>query len=103
MGRVEQRKQIRKKRKRARFLIICLLIFMILGLVATDYAIREMLAIEESRVIGFTRELDNYKIYFMGEEFFIEYDRIEQVREEIYSFSKDQIEGIQDWIGNRIR
>ncbi|SDK37330.1 hypothetical protein SAMN05660472_01139 [Natronincola ferrireducens] len=55
------------------------ILFLILGIVSVDYALREMLALNEIRAIGYELQEEEVVIYLLGETFYIANERVNEV------------------------
>lgn len=72
MSRMELKKQQKKSTRFISFVFMLIFIILIAGLMATDYAMREMLALfDGSRLLGYGRVEELHEIYLMGDIYYI--------------------------------
>lgn len=79
MSRIQTKIQNKKKKRQLKGFIILVILFLILGIVSVDYALREMLALNEIRAIGYELQEEEVVIYLLGETFYIANERVNEV------------------------
>lgn len=73
MSRTERKKAQKKEKSYLKLCIFITILLLISGLIAVDYQIRAMLAIDEATLIGYERlENNQYIIYLMGDSHLID-------------------------------
>lgn len=103
MSRIEIKIENRKRKKKLRVCLFFIFIFMIIGVLSVDFALREMLALEETRVFGYELQPDHVVLYIVGEKVYIENERIEEMQTFIkvaYDSFKEQVNYIIEKIKN---
>ncbi|GAB6084817.1 hypothetical protein [Alkaliphilus crotonatoxidans] len=77
MGRVEAKKQIKKRRQRVYLTITLIMLILIVGLVAVDEAHREMMARYDAvGVLGYYREGPYHVFQLIGQEYYIDQEMV---------------------------
>ncbi|WP_090444081.1 hypothetical protein [Natronincola peptidivorans] len=79
MSRRQMKIENKKKAKQLRMILIFIMIFLIIGILSVDYALREMLALEDTRVLGYELEEENVVLYVIGEKIYIANEKIEEI------------------------
>lgn len=67
---------------------------MIIGILSVDYALREMLALEDAGVFSYERQQNYFILYFLGEKIYIENEKIEKIQvlmEGVYDDLKENV------------
>ena len=73
MNRVERKKLKKKKGFTTTILVVCLIVFLFIGIIITDNALRQMMALgEEGRVFGYEREENYHLINLLGRTFYVD-------------------------------
>ncbi|SNT15151.1 hypothetical protein SAMN05446037_104514 [Anaerovirgula multivorans] len=103
MSRIERKIEHRKKKRQLKIFLFLIFIFMIIGILSVDSAIREMLALEDTRVFGYEAQQDYILFYLMGEQIYIEQEKVEEIQvfiEEIYYNIIEQVNNMLERIKN---
>jgi len=79
MSRVEIKREIKRKKRQLRLLMVFIVILLMTGILSVDYALREMLALEGVRVLGYEMQEEYIVVDFMGKSIYIENEKIEKI------------------------
>ncbi|SCX94921.1 hypothetical protein SAMN03080606_00556 [Alkaliphilus peptidifermentans DSM 18978] len=69
---MEAKKNEKKKRRKLRLVFSLIMVLLISGLIATDYATREMMAIVDGRVLGYTKNDNIHSFFLLGDVYDID-------------------------------
>lgn len=103
MSRVEIKRGIKKKKRQLKILLVLIMMLLITGILSVDYALREMLALEGARALGYERQEEYTIVDFMGKSIYIENEKIEGIYtyiEDGYYKILEQVNGILKKIKN---
>lgn len=98
MSRMEKKKNIQKKKKYRKLLVLFVVMFLISGVYITDYTLREVLAIEDTRVAGYEKDSNNYVIYLLGEKIHVKKEVVEEKINTIQSIINKEYNRLKGWI-----
>lgn len=77
VGRMEEKKVLKRKKRYVRLGLLLLLSLLVLGLLATDYALRNMMALfDGGQLFSYGRENNIHYLEIMGHEFYIDHENI---------------------------
>ncbi|KAB3530738.1 hypothetical protein F8153_06410 [Alkaliphilus serpentinus] len=96
MSRMELKKQRKKSTRMVKLLFLLIFLLLLGGLMATDYTMREMLAIYDGKLLGYERMEDLHGIYLMGNIYYIDGAL---VREKVSLWTSE----IREWIDKGYR
>ncbi|AKL95809.1 hypothetical protein CACET_c23630 [Clostridium aceticum] len=103
MSRVEEKLKYKKKKKQLLLILILILVFLVTGILAVDYALREMMALDETKVLGYEVQEQYTVLYIVGESIYIKNESIDRVTvfvEEGYYRILQQLHRFVEKIGN---
>ncbi len=78
MGRMERKLENRKRKKKLQIFLFFIIIIMVVGIVLVDFATREMMALDDTRVLGYESSNDSLLIYALGQKVYIQHEKIEE-------------------------
>lgn len=94
MSRRQIKLENKKKKRQLKLFLFFILLFMIIGILSVDYALREMLALEDAGVFSYERQQNYFILYFLGEKIYIENEKIEKIQvlmEGVYDDLKENV------------
>ncbi|NLM04287.1 MAG: hypothetical protein GX214_04640 [Clostridiales bacterium] len=98
MSRVEIKKEIKIKRRRLKFVLLLIFILQILGLLLVDNALREILALDGAKVLGYEIKDKYISIDFMGKTNYIARGKIDYTYEIIQNKYEKIIEKFNNFL-----
>ncbi len=73
MGRMEEKRVLKRKKRYVNICLMILFILLILGVVATDYAIRDMMALfDGGQLLAYWRDANRHYIEIFGSEYYFD-------------------------------
>lgn len=103
MSRIERKIENKKKKRQLKIVLFLIFILMVTGILSVDFALREMLALEDTRVFGYEPQQDYILLYLIGEKVYIEKEKVEEIQvfiQETYYIILDQVKDIVEKIKN---
>ncbi|AOY77573.1 hypothetical protein [Clostridium formicaceticum] len=103
MSRVEEKLKYRRKRRQLLLILTLIFVFLIMGVLSVDYALREMMALDEAKVLGYDVQENYTVLYVVGESIYIKNESIDKVTlfiEEGYHKILQQFHRLMEGIGN---
>lgn len=101
MSRVEQKKLKKRKSYRVSMLIFLIVLFLFVGIVITDNALKQMMALEEEGpVLGYERQEHYHLINLLGRTFYIDQRVIDKRTKEAGLWLKESYDYIRKSIAN---
>jgi hypothetical protein len=73
MSRIDRKIESKKKKRQLSVFIVSMIFFLMIGLFAVDYTLRDVLALDHGKMAGYESQPDKIIIYFFGES--LELDR----------------------------
>ncbi len=73
------KRERKKKKRQLRLILFCILIILIIGMLGVDLALREMLALEDTKVLGFDIGDEYLTLYGLGHKIYIENSKIDKI------------------------
>ncbi len=96
MSRLERKKLKKKKSHRTTFLVILIIAFLFIGIIITDNALRQMMALgEEGRVFGYERVDNLHLVDLLGRTFYIDQRIIDEKTLEVRVWLKESYDYIK--------
>ncbi|ABR49193.1 hypothetical protein Amet_3053 [Alkaliphilus metalliredigens QYMF] len=100
MSRMEKKKNDKKRRHQLKGYIFLQIILLVLGLIFTDYALRDMTGFAEGRLIGYEQRSAHYVIALFGSEVSIEKEYVGEKVEYVQSFIDEGIQYMRQRMNN---
>ncbi|MCC5910324.1 MAG: hypothetical protein JJT76_07800 [Clostridiaceae bacterium] len=89
MSRKKAKIEHRKHKKKVILSLAIIFIFLWVGVVAVDYAVRDMLGIEDTKVLGFEVRQEEYVVFTLGNIRYIEKEAVEEkiqnIQQQLYT------------------